>query len=425
MSNATLATRLRPRISLIVAALGTATVFVFLPPYPTLLLITIITAGIIALAFRLKNYVLTVFSGAFLVRIALITVDATVGILPTPPISSGHNRNAIELAIAWSHGQILGPLTEIITMRGLMAHLLAPFYVVIGQTPISGRVGISFFSLLVGYLIFQLARRVSDRRTSLIAATVVLFWPTILARSVVIQREIVIVVVLIGFLWTSVQWLDTISLPTVTIGILTIFAILILRKENLFLIAVMIGFVGLAKSREKPHYIAGTVLFSTPILAYFTLNFGQFTGFGTTLSPEAINAFAYGRAHGDAVYLVGLHYDTWLDIILYAPIKVLYFLYTPFPWQIRGVTELLVGGSAIALLAATTGVRRGMGMLQNKPYYLGLLLSYLLTGVVTYSIIEMNYGAAVRRRIQFVPILLLIAVIGLSNIELNVHWPDK
>lgn len=426
MSDGNLSVRLLPQTPFIVAVLGTAAaVFVLLPPYLTLLVITILTAGIAILASRLKNYLLTVFSVAFLARIALIAVDRTVGILPTPPIASGHNQRAIDLAIAWSNGQIFGPVTEIFTMRGLMAHILAPFYVVIGHTPITGRIAIAFISLFVGYLIFRLARGVTNRRTALIAGTVVLFWPTILARSIVIQREIVMVVVLLGFLWASVQWLDTITLPTVAIGIFAILATFTLRKENLLLIAVMVGFVGLVKSRDRPYYLAGAVLISIPFLAYFVLNFGQFTGFGTTLSPETLDAFAYGRAHGDAAYLVGLHYNTWLDIMLYAPIKVIYFLYSPLPWQIRGVTELLVGGSAILLLIATMGVRRGIGILQDKPYYMGLLLSYLLTGVITYSIIEMNYGAAVRRRIQFIPILLLLTVIGLSNVEVEVRWPTR
>ncbi|KPN29440.1 putative membrane protein [Halolamina pelagica] len=310
-------------------------------------------------------------------------------------------------------------------MRVVMAHLLAPFYVVLGHSSVAGRIGIAFVSLFVGYLVFELARHVADYRTSVLAASIVLFWPTIVYRSVVIQREIVLVVVMLTFLWAAVQWLDSVTLRTVTIALLATAATFALRKENLVLIVAMVGFVSLGKSRDKPYYLAGLTLFSVPFLAFFALNFETFTGHGSTLSPAALESFAYGRAHGDAVYLMGLHYDTWLDVILYAPMKVLYFLYTPFPWHIQSITELFVGMSALALLAATFFVRRGIAILHDKPYYLGLLLSYFLTGVVTYSIIEMNYGAAVRRRIQFIPILLLLAVVGLSNVEFDVRWPTQ
>ncbi|GAA0275977.1 glycosyltransferase family 39 protein [Halobacterium noricense] len=387
-------------------------------------LIAVLTAGISVVSYQLQNYLLTTITGAFLFRLAFIIVDSVVGFLPTVPISSGHNRRAIDLATAWSNGQFVGALGDVTTMRIVMAHLLAPFYVVLGHSPVVGRIGIALVSLLVGYLVFKLARHVTDYRTSVLAASIVLFWPTIVYRSVVIQREVVLVVVMLTFLWAAVQWLDSVTLRTAAIAFLATAATFALRRENLVLIVAMVGFVSLVKSRDKP-YLTGLTLLSVPFLAFFALNFETFTGHGSTLSPAALESFAYGRAHGDAVYLMGLHYDTWLDIILYAPMKVLYFLFTPFPWHIQSVTELFVGMSALALLVATLFVRRGIAILHDRPYYLGLLLSYFLTGVVTYSIIEMNYGAAVRRRIQFIPILLLLAVVGLSNVEFDVRWPTR
>ncbi|WP_144427101.1 hypothetical protein [Halolamina pelagica] len=412
-------------ISLAASAVCTLALLVLLPIELTVSFVAVLAAIVSVAAYRLNNYLLTVLSGAFLFRVAFVVVDSLAGFLPTVPISTGHNRRAIALATAWTNGQFAGVLGETTIMRVVMAHLLAPFYVVLGHSSVAGRIGIAFVSLFVGYLVFELARHVADYRTSVLAASIVLFWPTIVYRSVVIQREIVLVVVMLTFLWAAVQWLDSVTLRTVTIALLATAATFALRKENLVLIVAMVGFVSLGKSRDKPYYLAGLTLFSVPFLAFFALNFETFTGHGSTLSPAALESFAYGRAHGDAVYLMGLHYDTWLDVILYAPMKVLYFLYTPFPWHIQSITELFVGMSALALLAATFFVRRGIAILHDKPYYLGLLLSYFLTGVVTYSIIEMNYGAAVRRRIQFIPILLLLAVVGLSNVEFDVRWPTQ
>jgi len=349
-------------------------------------------------------------------------VDHAAGILPTPPIAPGHDQNAIELVASWSGGQFFGVIATGLSKRVLIAHVLAPFYIVLGNSPLAGRIGIAFVSLLIGYLIFLLARHILDRQMSAFAAALVLFWPTILYRSVVLQREILIVVSLLALLWAAIQWLDSFTLSTVAVAIFTTVTIFTLRKENLFLVAVIVGCVSLVKSRDRPYYLAGVGLLAVPFMTFFVLNFGQFTNFGTTLSPSALDSFAYGRAHGDAAYLIGLHYETWIDVVLYAPIKVFYFLYTPFPWQIRGFTELIVGLSAIALLIATLFVRRGIGILQDHPYYLTVLLSYLVTGIIAYGIIEMNYGAAVRRRIQFVPVLLLLAVIGLSNLRLDIRW---
>lgn len=413
---------IRRSTPLAIAVACTLVILAFLPTVVTVLFLAAFMTGIFIITYRLQNYLLAILSGAFLFRLVFIIGDSIVGVLPSVPISSGHNQRAIEVATAWLNGQLFVSLGNVTPMRVLMAHLLAPFYVVIGQSPIAGRIAIALLSLCVGYLVFQIAHHVTDRRTSILAAAATLFWPTIVYRSVVIQREIIITIVLLTVLWVAVQWLDSITLPTVGVVLLAAIVMFILRKENLLLIAAMVGCVTLIKSRDKPYYIAGLALVGASFFTYFSLNFERFTGYGTTLSPAALDSFAYGRAHGDAVYLVGLHYETWLDVILYAPIKVVYFLYTPLPWHIQGPTELFVGMSALALVVATVYARRGFAILQEKPYYLGLLCSYLLTGIVTYSIIEMNYGAAVRRRIQFIPILLLLAAVGLSKVELEVRW---
>jgi dolichyl-diphosphooligosaccharide--protein glycosyltransferase len=77
-------------------------------------------------------------------------------------------------------------------------------------------------------------------------------------------------------------------------------------------------------------------------------------------------------------------------------------------------------------LTPSNAFRTSLGFADHHAFdYLWLLLSYFLTGVVTYSIIEMDYVAAVRRRIQFIPILLFLAVVGLSNVEFDVRWPTR
>ncbi|MBX0296637.1 glycosyltransferase family 39 protein [Haloarcula nitratireducens] len=397
-------------------------ILTLLPPIVTVVVLTLLTivAGYLALHF--DNYVASIFSVAYLLRLFVILVDSKIGLLPSPPIATGHNQHAIQLVSAWTSGQFLGVLSSLTPMRIFIAHILSPFYILIGKSPISGRIGIATISLLIGYIIFKLAREVVDRRTSMLAAAIVLLWPTIFYRSIVIQREVVVTVVLLTALWAASRMINEITVSSVILVILCTLAMVVLRKENLVLIAAMVGVVSLIKSRDKPYYLAGFALLAIPFTAFFILNFNDFTGYGTALTPQALDAFAYGRAHGSATYLIGLHYNTWLDVILYAPVKILYFLYSPFPWQIRGMTGVLAGGSAIMLFVATLFLRRGIATLKNRPYYLTLLLSYLVLGITTYAIVEMNYGAAVRRRIQFVPILILIGVVGLSNVRFNVRW---
>lgn len=412
---------LRSTLPFVLLIVLTLLLFSVLPAEVTIFLFVILVVATGVAAYRLGNYLLSIISVALLFRIAIVVGDTMFAILPVPPISSGHDQRAIELMTAWLNAQFLGALPNADPMRLLMAHLLTPFYVIFGPSPISGRIGIALISMGIGFIIYHLAKRVASRRTSLVAAFVVLFWPPIVYRSVVIQREIVITVALLAFLWAALRWLDVVTLKSVLVAILSTIAMFAMRKENLFLIAMVLGVVFLLKGRKQPKYLGLAAFLTIPFIAYFIRNFETFTGFGSSLTPSALDAFAYGRAHGNTAYLLGLHYNSWLDVVLYAPIKVVYFLFTPFPWQIRGPVEFVVGVSALTLLMLTVLSRRGIGLHSSHPDYLLVLLSYLVTGVVTYSIIEMNYGAAVRRRIQFVPIIILLGVIGLSNVRVKIR----
>lgn len=375
-------------------------------------------------AYRLQNHLLAVLSAAFVVRLALAVTDTVFGVLPTPGIVRIRNEDAIQLLTQWSRGEF--PLfAPFLSRNELISHLLAPFYLFFGRTPLSGRIAIAFFSIVCGYLVFRLGTHLANRRTAVAATGVVLFWPTVLVRSVLVQREILILAASLLFLLAVLELSRELTLPWLVALLVGTHGTFLLRRENLLIVGAVVGAVGLMKSRDRPVLLGAIGVLSTGFLTFFALNLELFIGPFRSFSPDVISKFAHERARGSAAYLVELHYETWLDIVLYAPVKLLYYLYTPFPWQISSVVELVVGITALCLLAATVAAKWGTVQLREKPEIVTALLTYFFTGVLSYSIIEMNYGAAIRRRILFVPILLLLAVVGLSRIDVEIRLPTR
>lgn len=370
--------------------------------------------------FNISNYFGFILTGSFLFRMGIILGNSHLRFLPKPPIIDNHNQRAIALASQWGSGNIFNNIHEIPSMRGFMSHILAPFYLLFGDSIISGQIGIAIISLLIGYLVYILGREVTTNEKSLLAVFIVMFWPTIVYRSVILQREVVMIVSLLTFLWVAIQWLDSIEIQTIVLAILSLTVVFFLREENLFILITVLFSLGVFKARESVKYMFSITVSSCIFLAYFVLEFNKFTGHGSSISPAALDSYAHARAHGEAAYLTDIHYETWLDVIIYLPVKLVYFLYTPFPWQVQGLTEAIVGISAIGLLIMTLPLLRGVKGLMSDNGRLVLLITFLATGVVTYSIIEMNYGSAVRRKIQFIPILLLISMVGMPKIKLQV-----
>ena len=376
--------------------------------------------------YRAGKYLTALLIAAFLVRAAIILAIAQVHVLTQPPISAEHSANAAALADLWMQGEFLDGPTIPSRTRRLVAHTLAPFYVLLGSWEIAGELAIAGFGTLIGYVAYELAATVTSDRNAILAAGLVVFWPSILYRSVVIQREVLVALTMLTMLWIALQWTNR-ERPRVwtqvrpwlrDVAALAIIAVVIYiaRRENIVIIAVTFAATLALRYRRSPRSVGLVALLLLPLFGYLALNIGKLTGVGTAISPETFDRFAQGRNKGATAYLTDLHYESWFDVLLYLPLKVFYYLFSPMPWQVNGLATLLAGVSgwamAVAVLMAVPGFLWARGDIAKRS----TMLAYAASGITAYAIIELNAGAAFRRRIQFVPVILIFAAIGLSTL---------
>ena len=265
--------------------------------YERVVVLSVFLVAVVVYALGSRRWLATVLAGGLVFRLVVILVDSQLGILVEPPISYAHHERAALLAEAWLrgnlHGLPEGPrrvcrfcVENIDPMRRLVAYFLAPFYVIFGSWEISGRLAVAFYGTLSGYVTYRIARRIASARTATIAAALVVFWPSVVFRSVMIQREIIIATAMLGVVLLALRWTRAIHLEEVVL-LLAIFGVLfVLRKENLPIVVLTLAVVPLIRSQNGLKYAFTAALLSFPFLAYFALNFGQFTGIGTALSPE-------------------------------------------------------------------------------------------------------------------------------------------
>ncbi|MFB6178298.1 MAG: glycosyltransferase family 39 protein [Halorientalis sp.] len=406
---------------LAVASIGVvSTVALWSPVVAVALLGLLVFAGGVVWAVR-QQFLWSLLSLCFVPRIALILVDSRVGLLPVPPIVSGHNHRAILVANAWRSGDFLRYVTEFGSMRRLVAHALAPFYILFGNSMLAGRVGVASFSILVGYLVYRMTLQFATKQRALMATALTLMWPSVLARSIIIQRETILMAALLAFLLTLVKWIDENSWRMAPVAVVSLVAIYMLREENLLLLFAAVVVALLVKGSQARRYLGFAVIFAVPASLYLVANSGLLLPHNTGFTVEALNRFAHARAHGDAAYLVNLWYKNWFDIVLYLPIKVCYLLFSPFPWQVHGLVKWFAGISGWGLLAAIVLSRGGTIRAANSSKAVFALLAFLVVGVAAYAIIEMNYAAAFRRRVQFVPLILIFATVALPEVRIRIR----
>jgi len=115
------------------------------------------------------------------------------------------------------------------------------------------------------------------------------------------------------------------------------------------------------------------------------------------------------RTGGGAVYLEGMTYTDWTDIVVAAPIRSLYFQYAPFPLQVTRVIDLVPFAMLPVLLIVTIGAIRSLRQCDPQFVATSFLLTVYFIGIAGYGLINTNYGTTFRHRIPFTFLLCIFA----------------
>lgn len=124
------------------------------------------------------------------------------------------------------------------------------------------------------------------------------------------------------------------------------------------------------------------------------------------------------RSSEDAgsAYMKGVNYSSYQDVVKAMPLATFYFMFSPLPWQVTSPKQ------ALGVLDSTWMVLVCWYFLKGiKPLYRGnrkltlALLTFLMVGFTTSSILQANAGAAMRHRTMFTFLMFPIAVQGLTG----------
>lgn len=161
--------------------------------------------------------------------------------------------------------------------------------------------------------------------------------------------------------------------------------------------------------------IAGVIfiVFGDAILYKFTLAFSSDKGLS-----EWSNLIINGA---ESNYLKGFSYTTINDVFLQSPLRVIYFLLSPMPWDWRGVSDLLAFGidSSVQLLGIWFAFEK-MKYVANpyKKIIKVMLCIYILLALI-FGAGTFDAGTAMRHRAKFTSILLLIDAMCIAGVKQN------
>jgi hypothetical protein len=378
----------------------------------TLLLVAILVA---AIAER-NRPVATPMVAAFLLRAAAALVDVFVQPLPGNSDGPGWDRGATYFA----RNGVAGTLEYIGMGHELYKWMMSVLYALFGRSALM----IQSINVLLGTLIvlntWRLAKQLggSEQACRQVAWTVALF-PSMIFFSSVLLREVAVTYPLTLAALYLARWY-TERRPQLMIGAFAALlasmafhsgGLAVLLFAGLWLVGAWLREVVTLRFRNFGRSTAALILGVIVVALVLSSGFGmqKFSGLETG-DVVTLGERQDGFSHGRAAYLGDLRADSPMDLVWQAPIRMVYFLFAPFPWMLSEVSDLFgVVDSALFFFLVARVVRRRKTV-ASVPSAM-MILGVFAAMAVVFALGVSNYGTALRHRNKMLPLLLAAAMV--------------
>lgn len=351
---------------------------------------------------------------AFLIPLTLALVNSHLSFMPVFPDADLYSQLASRSAHAWWRGELLGADTYYNLRVRTYAYLLGVVYAVSGNSQLTGIVvNAGFWGLATVYWLRIGRSTLSLSRSSTgIAGLMFACYPAAILYSSSLLRESITIFLLAVGSWHISRWTRLQETRHLVMGLGTGLVMALLRPELLPAIwfAVSGGLLISNLSRIpllRAGGIGGLALFGMILFQSLNVHIsGYLNPFRLSLL-EAKRAAEAARPHA---YLTGMEYSSWFDVITAIPIRVVYLLFSPFPWQLHSYELFIVTVDAFYVLGICLISSPSLlwGVIDRRADRL-FLIGFAMLLVVGYSLVISTEGVASRRRLYAMPILFLFA----------------
>ncbi|PUU91029.1 hypothetical protein [Halanaerobium sp.] len=285
----------------------------------------------------------------------------------------------------------------------------------------SYEINIRIINALLGVLI---AREVYDisiytdfnKEMALKAAFLSVFWPSFIIFTSINMRDALIIFLTLNLIKQFFKFKEHIILNKL-IFLLDFIFIFYLRKQNLplFIFIFIVYFIW--KKVKNSALIYKIISILGLAFSFFGVLYLLEANIFPLLSFDYIAREMEYRTSGGAAYLDWISYNNIFDMIIYLPIRSLYFLFAPFIWDISSNIFIIFAFLESTMLIGIILYTLRNFVISDKIYNkrILLLLIFLAIGVLGYAVVTANFGTAIRHKMTFM-ILIFILISPYFNV---------
>lgn len=354
---------------------------------------------------------------ALTVRIFVILVGHYLITLP----DSTKDAAGLE-ELAWSYGQN-GFYDALNQFPGISSFFyswtVGVVYSLFGRSVLLAQSLGLFFGVASVFLAWFISRKIWDDYTAKKIGWVVALFPSLILYSVLPLREVYqsffLLVAFIGiFYWIKTHNYKYIFLAMLGFISATFYHGALILGGIIFLIIVTITnikkmFISLIKIRLNFQAFIITIL-ALSLLQFFFLNkiYIPKIGYFKDLNLGFIVSELSARMIGDASYNNWANINSTTELIYKVPLRIVYFLFSPMPWDISKPIHLFGTIDGFLYLIIFYFIFRNFKTIWNDNF-LRITLIILFFYLILFSLGVSNFGSGLRHRSKFVFEMILLA----------------
>jgi 4-amino-4-deoxy-L-arabinose transferase-like glycosyltransferase len=310
---------------------------------------------------------------------------------------------------------------------------LSFFYRIFGRSTLLLETFHIFISLASIVIVYKLSWLLSSNELkSKQSAAIFAFFPSIILYSVIILREVYIVFFILLIALFIVNWLKSGQIKYALFSLLLFLPLyflhggLMIGAVMFFIILIYLSIKNIYSTFKNKHILVPQMVFILFVLITMVIAFNKLSTFDIPYLGNISQVLTLSRIffQAEVTNLGGSAYPGWLIpfspssfVLLIIP-RLIYFLFSPFLWDIKAINHLLGFVDALLVIILFYFIIKGMVVKKpNKPVI--ILCIFLLPLLITYSWGVGNFGTALRHRSKFIPVLIAISTIYVPKITLR------
>ena len=353
-----------------------------------------------------------------LIRIIFIILDNYFIALP----DSSHDADTFEtLAWNWSKGGFFNVFNYYTGPNyNFISWILAILYSLIGERSVMLTQSVSlFFGIGTIFLGWLLANKIWDEKIALKVGWCIALFPSLILYSCLTLREIYISFFLLVALFGAVSWSKDNNIKSIVIAFIGFTAVTFFHSAMIvggITFFSLVLFENLKKSFRALYNlrinIISIIILISFIILFIFYNAGlinlDLDYFNKKIDVEKIIREIHNRQGGDGAYPEWTKPDTAFELFYKAPLRIIYFLFSPFPWDVSKFSHIIGLFDSIFYIWLFCLIIFNLKEIFLNPQ-IRIIFYILMSFLLVFGIVIGNFGTSIRHKTKFVVAIILLA----------------